>query len=363
MELLHQLKLQDTEDILLKMISRDKKFAIYIEGALDTKYGKMGFGVMRYAPNPIVCAIDSRFTGQRVREAVGQPFDYPVVGTVAEAHQMGAEVLVLGTAPSGGKFPDEWVDPVTQALQCGMSLINGLHDDLNARFGHLTTGDQIIWDVRKPPPPVPVGTAKAAACNNKRVLMVGTDMAAGKMTTGIELYRWMMDNGISSDFLATGQIGITVTGKGIPLDAIIVDQASGAVEHMVLQAADKEVVFIEGQGSLLHPGSTATLPLMRGSCATHLILCHKATATTLFNPTHIKIPSLKEFIALNEAVASACGSLTAAKCVGVALNTFGMTEEEALAKIREIEKETGLPTTDVVRYGAEKLGKAIIDQD
>jgi uncharacterized NAD-dependent epimerase/dehydratase family protein len=345
------------------MIQPNKKLAIYMEGALETENGKMGFGVMRYSPNPITCAIDTRFAGQTVRQAVGQPFDYPVVANVEEAQALGSEVFVLGTAPSGGKFPDSWDEPVITALKYGMSLINGLHDDLNARFGALldrTNPDQVIWDVRKPLKSYAIASARAAQLKNTRVLLVGTDMAVGKMTTGLELYRWFKAQGYTTDFLATGQIGITVSGKGIPLDAIKVDQACGAVEDLVMSANGRDFVFIEGQGSLLHPGSTATLPLMRGSCATHLILCHRARMNTLFDHPNIKIPPLKEFIALNEAVASACGSLTPAKCVGVALNTFGMSDGEAIQRIDLVENETGLATTDVIRFGPAKLANALL---
>ena len=343
------------------MFDKNQKLAIYMEGNLDTDYGKMGFGVMRYAQQPIACVIDSKYSGQTVRAAVGQPFDFQVVDTVEKAKTMGGEILVLGIAPSGGKFPDEWVSPMERVLQLGMSLINGLHDDLNARFGHLLTfPNQKIWDVRKPMTDPPIAQARAAELDNKRVLMVGTDMAAGKMTAGIEVYKWIQAQGISTDFLPTGQIGITVMGKGIPLDAIKVDKACGAVEELVLSAADKDIVFIEGQGSLLHPGSTATLPLMRGSCATHLILCHRADMTTLRKATHVQIPSFNDFIKLNEDLTGVCGSLTRAKTIGIALNTSRISEEAAIAMIEKLEKETGLPVTDVIRFGAEKLGRALL---
>lgn len=344
------------------MFDQSQKMAIYMEASLNTDYSKMGYGVMRYTKHPVACVIDSEHKGKSVREASGQPFDVPVVGTIQEASELGAEIMVLGIAPSGGKFPDEWNAPMEQSLQLGMSLINGLHDDLNERFGHLLKGEhQKIWDVRKPTFAPPIGKARAAEINNKRVLMVGTDMAAGKMTTGLELYKWLTKQDVKTGFIATGQIGITVTGSGIPLDAIKVDQAAGSVEAMVLGEKDKDVVIIEGQGSLLHPGSTATLPLLRGSCATHLVLCHRAKMTTLKNPTHVQIPPLKEFIALNEALAGVCGSLTQAKTIGVALNTYGMTDEEASRKIKEVEDETGIPTTDVIRYGPEKIGNFFIN--
>ena len=44
-------------------------------------------------------------------------------------------------------------------------------------------------------------------------------MAAGKMTVGLELYSYLIEKKINTGFVATGQVGITVTGKGIPLDA------------------------------------------------------------------------------------------------------------------------------------------------
>lgn len=344
------------------MFEADKKLCIYMEGALDNDSGKMGFGLLRFSHHPIVAVIDSKFGGKTVREATNLPYDVPVVTSIAEAILKGAEILVLGIAPSGGKFPDAWDLPIGEALKKGLSLINGLHDDLNARYGHLLQHqDQRIWDVRKPKASYPIAKANAAKLPNKRLLLVGTDMAAGKMTTGLEIYHSLRERKENVGFVATGQIGITITGHGIPLDAIIVDQAAGAVEEAVLEHKDKSMVIIEGQGSLAHPGSTATLPLLRGSQPTHLILCHKAAHTHLRYPvSHIPIPPLKEFIALNEAVAHVCGVQHPAKTVGIALNTVGLTEEEALSFIAKTKADTGLPVTDVVRFGTEALVTALL---
>lgn len=344
------------------MFDSSKELCIYMEGALDNDSGKMGYGLMRFSKHPIVCVIDSKFAGKLVSEAVDLPYDIPVISSIDEAIQKGSEILVLGIAPSGGKFPSAWEKPIEQALKQGLSLINGLHDNLNARFGHLLTKNgQVIWDVRKPKGIYPIASGKAAKLKNKRILMIGTDMAAGKMTTGLELYAELKQQGVKVGFVPTGQIGITLMGDGIPLDAIKVDQAAGAVEEAVLKHADKDIVIIEGQGSLAHPGSTATLPLLRGSQATHFILCHKAAHKNLREPvSHISIPPLDGFIKLNEAVAGVCGSLTEPKTIGISLNTIGLTEEEALDKIKEVVKITGLITTDVVRYGAKELANEIL---
>ena len=346
------------------MLEKDQKIAIFMEGNLGSDYGKMGYGVMRFTENPVVAVIDSTHDGKKVNQACDLPFDYPVVGTIDQAVQLGAEVLVLGTAPSGGRVPREWDVPLQRTLELGLSIINGLHDNLNVQFGHLLGDNQWIWDVRQPAFTPEIATARAATLDNKRVLFVGTDMAIGKMTAGLELYSWVQqagkNDGISAEFLATGQIGITVTGKGIPLDAFKLDHACGAVETLVMGAADSDIVFIEGQGSLLHPGSSATLSLLRGSCPTHLVMCHRAGMKALRKPTTVKIPPLKEFIQLNEDLATVCGSLTRAVTIGIALNTSMVSEVEAKSEIASLEDETGLPVTDVVRFGAGKLGSALL---
>ncbi len=331
-----------------------------MEGALDNDSGKMGFGLMRFSKHPIVCIIDSKFDKKTVEEAVQLPYQIPVVGSVEEAIAMGSEIMVLGIAPSGGRFPNSWDAPISYALKNGLSLINGLHDNLNLRYGHLLDRN-IIWDVRKPKPSYPIATGKAAKLKNKRILMIGTDMASGKMTAGLELFAALKDKGANVGFVPTGQIGITLMGNGIPLDAIKVDQAAGAVEEAVLAEKDKEIIIIEGQGSLAHPGSTATLPLIRGSQPTHFILCHKAANSHLrFPVSHVPIPPLDEFITLNENVAKVCGSQNEAKAIGIALNTIGLTDNEAKGKIRDVENLTGLPTTDVIRHGVESLLHTIL---
>ena len=46
--------------------------------------------------------------------------------------------------------------------------------------------------------------------------------------------------------------------------------------------------------------------------------------------------------------------------IGIALNTTLMTDEAAKEFIKKTEEETGLPTTDVVRYGGDKIFSQLI---
>ena len=320
----------------------------------------MGFGVMRYASNPVCCVIDSAHAGRRVCQACDLPFEYPVVADIEQAAALGAEVLVLGTAPSGGRVPREWRAPLTRALQLGMSIVNGLHDNLNEQLGALCKPGRWIWDVRQVSDTPRIAAARVAKLTNKRVLMVGTDMAVGKMTAALEIHRWLCAHGHDAEFLATGQIGVTISGRGIALDAYRLDHACGAVEKLALTARAHDIVIVEGQGSLLHPGSSATLSLLRGACPTHLIMCHRARMTRLRKPHNVTVPPLDQFIRLNEQLARACGALTESVTVGVALNTSALDEHQARADIDALEQQLQLPVADVVRDDAGKLARLLV---
>jgi uncharacterized NAD-dependent epimerase/dehydratase family protein len=343
------------------MLDPSRKIALYAEATMGLLNAKMTEGIVRYGRNPVVAVIDSRAAGRSAGDFFGVGHDIPVVATLEDAVARGAEVLVLGTAPSGGRLPAAWVEMLRDAVRRGLDIVNGLHDRLNDLLGDGLRPGQWIWDIRTPLGEIPpIATARAAALGNTRVLMVGTDMAIGKMTAGLEVWRTLRERGEDAVFLASGQIGIAITGAGIPLDAYRVDHAAGAVERMVLEAGGHAVQIIEGQGSLLHPGSTATLPLIRGSCANRMILCHRAGMAHLDTMEHVRVPPLADVVALHEEVAAGAGALTPAKVVGVALNTRGLEAGEARRELERVSGETGLPAVDPVRDGAGVLAEAVL---
>jgi uncharacterized NAD-dependent epimerase/dehydratase family protein len=340
-----------------------------MEGHFGGDYGKMGAGVLRYASNPITAVIDSQFAGKRTRD-FGFDQDVPIVPSVLAASQLGAEVLVLGIAPPGGSIPPSWFSDIDTAVEAGMCIVNGLHDLVAPRYAAVppltpeVADHQWIWDVRVEPSNLTTGMARASAFSNRRLLMIGTDMAVGKMTAGLEIYRDLLHRGHASAFVATGQIGITVTGAGVPLDAVRVDFASGAVEAEVVRHshAGAEFVIIEGQGSLIHPSSTANLPLLRGSCPTDLVLCVRAGQKVLRNAPHITILPLRVLMRLYEDLASACGTFPRPISRAIAVNTSHLNPVEAERAIREIESETGLPAADPIRDGARTLVDALMSK-
>lgn len=342
------------------MLEKNQKLAIFMEGNTNSPAGKMGHGVIRYSSNPIVCVIDSENAGSDMGTVANMPRTVPIVATVAEALALGAEVLVLGIAPGGGLIPDSWMPEIDEAVRGGMSVLNGLHDLLGPRYPDLESG-QWIWDVRIEPEGITNSSGAPAKLGNRRMLLVGTDMAVGKMTAGLEIYRVAREEGIDAEFVATGQIGITVTGRGIPLDAIRLDFAPGAVEREVMRTPDAELIIIEGQGSIVHPASSATLPLIRGACPTHLIMCHRAGQEHLYRLPEVKIPRLGDIIELYEDLAEACGTFPRPKTAGLALNTFHIESDlEAAQVCEEYERELGIPCVDPVRHGALRLVEAVM---
>ncbi|MEN3000860.1 MAG: DUF1611 domain-containing protein [Armatimonadota bacterium] len=345
------------------MLTEQNRLAILMHEGLRGPFGKTGIGLLRYSRAPVVAVIDYECAGQSLPALTGIPREVPIVASLREALAYQPDTLVIGIAPPGGMLPDAWWQEVKQAVMAGLNLVNGLHLPMaeHPELKPLLHGCQWIWDIRREPPGLTVGTGAARSLACKRVLTVGTDMAVGKMTVSIEMHRACLQRGLRSRFLATGQTGIMIEGDGIPLDAVRVDFASGAVEQYVLRLGqDADVVHIEGQGALFHPASTATLPLLRGSQPTHLILVHRAGQTHVMRHAEVPIPPLPVAVRLYEELASSGGCFYPSRVVAIALNTAHLGEQEAQAAIEQVSQETGLPCTDPVRFGAELLVEAVL---
>lgn len=345
-------------------LSANRPVAILLhDGIHHRDRGKTGLTFLRYSEATVVAAIDRHSAGESLAALTGIERPVPIVASVAEALSYQPEVLIIGIAPSGGVLPWEWQADIRQALQEGLSIVSGLHTPLASLVDETMTlkPGQEIWELRREPEGLKVGSGLARTLTCQRILTVGTDMSIGKMSASIELHRAAKAGAIASRLLATGQGGMMLTGDGIPLDAVRVDFAAGAVEQMAMGLGQGcEVLWIEGQGSLLHPGSTATLPLIRGSQPTGLVLVHRAQQLKIRHLDHVPIPPLPEVVALYETVASAAGAFGIVKVKAIALNTFHLDDEAARLEIDRVGQETGLPCTDVVRFGAKSLLDAVL---
>lgn len=346
------------------MLTAESRVAILLHEGTQGSHGKTGLSLLRYSDIPIVAVIDQAAVGRSLLEMTGIPRDVPIVASVREALAYSPTVLTIGIAPSGGALPDAWWQEVKDGVAAGLSVVNGLHTPMATApdLRDLVRDGQWIWDVRQEPPGLTVGSGKARSLSCKRVLTVGTDMSVGKMSASLELDRACRARGLRSRFIATGQTGLMLGHDGIPLDAVRIDFAAGAVEQAVLRnAPNQDILHIEGQGSLMNPASTATLPLMRGSQPTHLVLVHRAGQTEIRSFPGFHIPPLPEVIQVYETIVRAGGTFAPTKVVAIALNTFHLDEAAAQRAIAQTQDETGLPCTDVIRFGAEGILEAMLD--
>lgn len=324
------------------------KVAVYFDDDILSKNNKMGISVLLFSYSRCVCVINQNNVGKSIRDFYPFLENIKIVGNIDEAIRMGAESLLLGLAPQGGTANPKLLDIMQNAAQKNLTIIHGFHQtdpltDLGKKYPNL------VVDLRTPKKEYLCKSLdKVRFTNKNRILMVGTDMAVGKMTAGLLIHKKTQSLDWNCEFVATGQIGIAITGKGVPLDAIKLDFTGGAIEKLVLDS-EADTVIVEGQGSIINPSSSATLPLIRGSSPTHLVLCHDASLISLKDFAHIKIPCLKSIIDLYEDIAEACGLYQRPKTIGICVNTASMSEADAKTYMDEISKITGKVVVDPVR--------------
>ena len=337
------------------------RYLILAEGfSADAHYGKTMRGVLRYRRDDVVAILDSARTPGETEDGV------PIVATVEEALPFGPDTALVGVATQGGRFPPAWIEILRSSVVNGLDIENGLHvfladdpelQELAARHG------VELRDLRRPPADLSTATGANLDVPGTIVLTVGSDCAIGKMTVALELDLEARRRGIASIFVPTGQTGIAIAGWGISVDAVVADFIAGAAERLLVEGAErlglaeggKGLLWIEGQGSIIHPVySGVTLGLFHGSVPHLLLLCHEAGRTEIEGAgggPH-PIPPLRELVELHERL-----SLPArpARVAAVALNTRALDEAAARAAIAAAEDETGLPADDPVRFGAGKI--------
>jgi uncharacterized NAD-dependent epimerase/dehydratase family protein len=322
----------------------------------DPHHGKTLRGIVRYGPDPVVAILDSKRAGEE-HEGI------PIVASVEEARRFGPTVAVVGVATTGGRFPPAWRELLKSCIAQGLDVESGLHEfvsedpelsELAARSG------VTLCDLRKPPAGLGVPTGANLELDAEIVLTVGSDCAIGKKTVAVELDLEARERGLPSVFVPTGQTGIAIAGWGIAVDAVVADFLAGAAERLVVEGAARggELLWVEGQGSLVHPMySGVTLGLLHGSAPHLFVLCHRAGATEIDGCPGHAIPSLPELVELHERVAL---PRRPAKVACVALNTAGLDEDEAREAIAEAERTTRLPADDPVRFGSGYLLDAVL---
>ena len=336
----------------------EKRYLILAEEfSHDPHYAKTARGVVRYRRDDVVAMLDSKRAGES-EDGV------PVVGTVDEALAFEPNTALVGVVTQGGRFPGDWQELLKSCVSHGLDLENGLHvrlrdipglTELAAKHG------AALRDLREPPPDLSTATGENLEVDATIVLTVGSDCAIGKMTAICELDLEARRRGLKSVFVPTGQTGVAIAGWGISVDAVVSDFLAGAAERLVVEGGKRgDLLWVEGQGAILHPiYSGVTVGLMHGSAPHLYVLCHEVGRTIVEgDPTESPILSLSELVDLHERMSL---KLRPAKVAAIALNTSTVSEDEAREAIAAAEEETGLPADDPVRFGAERLLDAVLN--
>ncbi len=330
-----------------------RKMVLLTWGHSNPRTAKTATGLLRYCPEECVAVLDPDHAGKRAQEFLEVGGDTPIIASLDETP--GADTLVLGIAPPGGKIPPAWRKVIFEAIDRNMNILSGLHDFISddAELAAAASAKGVvISDVRK-------NTFKQIARRDSfnstccRLHTVGHDCSVGKMVVSLELERGLKARGRDACFVATGQTGIMVSGAGLPIDCMVADFVNGASEKLVLDTQHHELIIVEGQGSLVHPSySAVTLGLLHG-CAPHgLVFVFEAGRDTVGGLDHVPLPSLQKQRELFETMASIHQPC---ETIGFAMNGRRLNKKQADEIARSIESEMGLPVADVIRDGPDRL--------
>jgi uncharacterized NAD-dependent epimerase/dehydratase family protein len=312
-------------------------YAVFLGDSSDGLYTKTGLGLVQWRREN--CAGQIRLPGCKVDAGVADL-------TVPQAKAAGVRSLIVGSAAVGGAIPPHWIETLCQAASLGIDIVAGLHMRL-ADLPHLAesaaAGGARLFDVRVPPDGLPVGTGRKRM--GLRLLTVGTDCACGKKYTALALNQEMRARSMKSDFRATGQTGIMIAGRGIPVDAVVADFLTGAAEVLSPDNDADHWDVIEGQGSIFHPGFLqVTIGLLVGSQPDAFVVCHDPLRKELTGFPNLRPAPISDVIDRTIAI----GRLTnpSIRCVGISLNTSKVSGGARTELLEQYASEHAVPCVD-----------------
>lgn len=339
-----------------------RRLLILAEGKFSPLRSKTANGAIVYMRDEVVAVVDSTKVGKTAQDVLGYGGAIPVVRDIKAGLAYQPTHLLIGIAPSGGRLPEDWRTTLKEAIGNKLHILSGLHTILSddPELASLAQRNNVvITDFRKIRPEAEVVSKGSWRTRKmKTVLTVGSDCNIGKMTTMLEVHKEFLNRGLKSDFVATGQTGMLIRGRGIAVDSIISDYIAGCIEREIDQSESEgyQYAFVEGQGALTHMGySGVTLGLIHGTMPDAMILCHQPTRTV--DDYGLPLPGLPRLIDLHETIVK---FFRPTKVVGIGLNSIGLSDEESQKAAEAIERETGLPAVDSFRFGGSKLTDALL---
>jgi uncharacterized NAD-dependent epimerase/dehydratase family protein len=348
----------------------DGNAIVYCEGAYNTPCGKTAHGLVRYTKRyNVIAVIDSVYDGKDAGIILdGRDKGIPVVSSlnraleIAKLKDLVPSYFVIGIAPDGGNITDEMLVAVKQAISEKLNVDSGLHNFLSDMSEVTEAAERngvTLRDIRK--------VSHENSCHffsgvinevkSLKIAMLGTDSAVGKRTTAQLIVKGFKDAGYNAVMVGTGQTAwMQGADYSIILDSLINDFVSGEIENAVYNAwvgEKPDVIVIEGQGSLLNPAYPGGFEIMAAGRPDIILLQHAPGRKDYDGFPGYPLHPLKKQIQVHELISDK-------KVVGITINHEGLTDDELKQQIEIIKKETGLPTTDVLKEGVDYLISELI---
>ena len=331
-----------------------KPYVLFLGDVEDNLAAKVAFGINDWRGGDCV--------GQIRLDGCKASIDLPQI-SIFEAKEKGAKTLIVGVANRGGGISKSWHASLIEAANVGLDIASGLHELLDTVPGleeAAKKNNAVLHEARIPKGPFPIASAQPRS--GHRLLTVGTDCSVGKMYTALAIERELKRRGVKADFRATGQTGILITGSGVPIDAVVADFISGAIEQLCPSNEKDHWDIIEGQGSLFHPSyAGVSLGLIHGAQPTDLVLCHEPTRTHMRGLPDVSLPGILECIDSNLNAAQLVNSRV--KFRGIAINSSEVEEDQRQYLFEELQKETGLIVFDPLKTGIEKFVSNLLEKN
>jgi uncharacterized NAD-dependent epimerase/dehydratase family protein len=341
---------------------------VYCENEFGQIDGKVANGLARHSYKyDILGVIDSTKAGLDTGEYLdGITNGIPVFPSINDAiAQLGfvPEYFIYGIAAQAAYLDQEQREVILAAMKTGMNFVNGLPEFFTEDEEFIRKAIEYgvhIYDMRKAPQRRYLHnfTGRIHEVTTPVIAVLGTDCAVGKRTTALSLVDALKHVGLNPAFIATGQTGLLQGAKyGIAVDVLTSGFATGEVEHAIINAYEKErpdILVVEGQGALSHPAYTSSTAIVRGAVPNAIILQHPPKRQNHCDYPDIPMPQLESEIALIEIFSNS-------KVIAITINHEDMTDVELTSTIVEYESNYAVPTTDVLKFGCDKLVNTIVN--
>lgn len=338
------------------------KALILTNGLFTTSDAKTAHGLVRGSERfTIVGVVDSHATAGKDAGTLldGRPRNISIFASLKEALTKTGPVdfLIVGIATVGGRLPDNMLEVLKEALNKGISIVNGLHDLLceKPELTELAQQQNVeLIDIRKPKRRADLHFWNGSIYTVKApvIAVMGTDCAIGKRTTARLLRQACEKSGLRSEMVYTGQTGWLQGGRyGFILDSTLNDFVSGELEHAIVQCYNEtgaDIIFLEGQSALRNPSGPCGLEFLLSGNARHAVLVFAPGRKYFDNEPHWgEIPDVRSEISLYRMLGTSV--------IALAMNTEGLAENEIARMQKELEEELGIPVLLPVQEGVDKL--------